>query len=269
MTHTLKREMRPKDLVGRCLFLGHFNPILKNLSNRVNESQECRQETNYCCFCNSSCTTKPVSQLAHLGYISFLKLALDYCTRHPTFWLIFLVKKLSARKCFWRSIFSPEKQSQSWAQGPIVRLKLQEIDLWGQLHGKLLAFQLRSFWARNSIHLLLKCQIVLLKTWRILTFNIAKRDILNYFSQALSQPQQQQSFSTSNNIPTGECPNIATLPNVESCNGQASNCWSVGQADVDCPNNALCCFDGCVNTCYFGGKFQSYCKNSFGFTKKN
>ena len=23
----------------------------------------------------------------------------------------------------------------------------------------------------------------------------------------------------------------------------------LGQADVDCPNNALCCFDGCVNVC--------------------
>ncbi|TRY77419.1 hypothetical protein TCAL_12433 [Tigriopus californicus] len=32
-----------------------------------------------------------------------------------------------------------------------------------------------------------------------------------------------------------------------------SNCWSVGQADVDCPNSELCCFDGCRNACYFRG----------------
>lgn len=46
---------------------------------------------------------------------------------------------------------------------------------------------------------------------------------------------------------------MSNLPPVESCANKASNCWSVGQADVDCPNNALCCFDGCVNACYYGG----------------
>eukprot|EP00095_Tigriopus_kingsejongensis_P008243 maker-scaffold230_size244653-snap-gene-0.16 protein:Tk08243 transcript:maker-scaffold230_size244653-snap-gene-0.16-mRNA-1 annotation:"serine proteinase stubble-like" len=56
----------------------------------------------------------------------------------------------------------------------------------------------------------------------------------------------------SNSIPQGSCPNIGALPDIASCNGMKSNCWSVGQADVDCPNNALCCFDGCRNACYFG-----------------
>jgi len=46
---------------------------------------------------------------------------------------------------------------------------------------------------------------------------------------------------------------MSNLPPVESCANKASDCWSVGQADVDCPNNALCCFDGCVNACYYGG----------------
>ncbi len=57
-----------------------------------------------------------------------------------------------------------------------------------------------------------------------------------------------------NNIPQGSCPPITNLPDISSCDGMVSNCWSVGQADVDCPGNALCCFDGCRNTCYFGGR---------------
>jgi hypothetical protein len=56
------------------------------------------------------------------------------------------------------------------------------------------------------------------------------------------------------NIPSGTCPQINTLPRVELCEGKDSNCWSVDQPDVDCPNNALCCFDGCRNSCYFGNR---------------
>ena len=52
----------------------------------------------------------------------------------------------------------------------------------------------------------------------------------------------------------GTCPNIDQLPMIELCEGKESNCWSVGQADVDCPDNALCCFDGCINACYFGDR---------------
>ena len=33
-----------------------------------------------------------------------------------------------------------------------------------------------------------------------------------------------------------------------------SDCWSVGQPDVDCLDNALCCFDGCVNVCQGAGE---------------
>ena len=61
--------------------------------------------------------------------------------------------------------------------------------------------------------------------------------------------QQQQA----NPIGGGSCTNVANLPPVEACAGRASNCWSVGQPDVDCPGNALCCFDGCANTCQGGG----------------
>jgi len=28
-----------------------------------------------------------------------------------------------------------------------------------------------------------------------------------------------------------------------------STCWSPGVPDTDCPNNGLCCNDGCANTC--------------------
>jgi len=50
--------------------------------------------------------------------------------------------------------------------------------------------------------------------------------------QPVQQHQQQTSFSTSNTIPTGECPNIAVLPPVESCSQRTSNCWSVGQVKL-------------------------------------
>merc|ERR1712136_376750 len=61
--------------------------------------------------------------------------------------------------------------------------------------------------------------------------------------------------SNNNNQNTAQqsCPNVNNLPPVEACAGRSSNCWSVGQADVDCPGNALCCFDGCANTCQGGG----------------
>ena len=68
-----------------------------------------------------------------------------------------------------------------------------------------------------------------------------------------------QKFYCSNNnenipLPTGSCPVIDTLPNIEVCQGKNSTCWSVDLPDVDCANNALCCFDGCVNACYFDGE---------------
>jgi len=63
------------------------------------------------------------------------------------------------------------------------------------------------------------------------------------------QPQQQPQPQV---ITTGSCPRVENLPPVEFCSGKQSNCWSVGQQDTDCLNNALCCFDGCGNTCYYG-----------------
>ena len=47
----------------------------------------------------------------------------------------------------------------------------------------------------------------------------------------------------------GSCPAVATIPPLPACQGRNSDCWSVGQADVDCLGNALCCFDGCANAC--------------------
>jgi len=39
-------------------------------------------------------------------------------------------------------------------------------------------------------------------------------------------------------------------PSLTSCQAAApSNCWSPGQTDTDCPNNGLCCFDGCSDRC--------------------
>jgi len=44
------------------------------------------------------------------------------------------------------------------------------------------------------------------------------------------------------------CPAVAGLP-ISQCGGQVNSCWSIGQADVDCPNHGLCCFNGCANVC--------------------
>jgi len=36
----------------------------------------------------------------------------------------------------------------------------------------------------------------------------------------------------------------------DGCSGQEhSVCWSPGEPDVDCPNNGICCFNGCSNQC--------------------
>merc|ERR1712004_891739 len=72
----------------------------------------------------------------------------------------------------------------------------------------------------------------------------------------LVQPVSVPSNNNNENaipIPTGSCPTIDTLPSIEVCQGKNSTCWSVDQPDVDCENNALCCFDGCINACYFDG----------------
>ena len=70
------------------------------------------------------------------------------------------------------------------------------------------------------------------------------RHVLFLLNSSFQQPQQQAQAS---------CPNVNNLPPVEACAGRSSNCWSVGQTDVDCPGFALCCFDGCANTCQGGG----------------
>jgi hypothetical protein len=51
----------------------------------------------------------------------------------------------------------------------------------------------------------------------------------------------------------GSCPAGSPLP-ADQCAGSVSNCWSPGFTDTDCPNNGLCCFDGCADTCVDGPK---------------
>jgi len=48
------------------------------------------------------------------------------------------------------------------------------------------------------------------------------------------------------------CPAVAGLP-ISQCAGQVNSCWAIGQADVDCPNHGLCCFNGCANVCAGAG----------------
>jgi len=52
-------------------------------------------------------------------------------------------------------------------------------------------------------------------------------------------------------VSLGNCPAVSPLT-AGQCAGAVSSCWSPGQADTDCPNFGLCCFDGCVNTCVDG-----------------
>ena len=47
--------------------------------------------------------------------------------------------------------------------------------------------------------------------------------------------------------PDQECPRIMAR---SSCSDTSPTCWNGGQRDKDCPNNGLCCFDGCRNMCF-------------------
>lgn len=46
-----------------------------------------------------------------------------------------------------------------------------------------------------------------------------------------------------------QCPVVEQRTGAE-CSNATANCWSRGVPDVDCPEYGLCCFDGCVNTCF-------------------
>merc|ERR1712244_194501 len=45
------------------------------------------------------------------------------------------------------------------------------------------------------------------------------------------------------------CPVVTVLPPIQLCANRKSTCWSAGLQDLDCLDNALCCFDGCANVC--------------------
>merc|ERR1711997_1396464 len=63
----------------------------------------------------------------------------------------------------------------------------------------------------------------------------------------------QQDNQINNNQYQQEGQGLNNVLPVSQCAGRESNCWSVGQPDVDCLNNALCCFDGCTNICQGSG----------------
>ena len=89
--------------------------------------------------------------------------------------------------------------------------------------------------------------------------NLPNRNNNNFASSNQQFAQQQSGPNPLSNDPNYfECPRPSILPPVEQCRGQESNCWSVGLFDVDCPNNAPCCFDGCRNACYFGRELISF-----------
>merc|ERR1711892_1208277 len=59
------------------------------------------------------------------------------------------------------------------------------------------------------------------------------------------------------------CPSVSSAPSLAACAGRNSDCWSVGMQDVDCINNALCCFDGCANVCQGQGPILGIPKPQF------
>merc|ERR1712025_475380 len=63
------------------------------------------------------------------------------------------------------------------------------------------------------------------------------------------------------------CPSVTSAPSLAACVGRNSDCWSVGMPDVDCINNALCCFDGCANVCQGEGQSDVSSSND-GFLQK-
>merc|ERR1719232_1536678 len=73
----------------------------------------------------------------------------------------------------------------------------------------------------------------------------------NQNNQPFQQISQQQSPSISSPSSSSQttCPTVTSLPPISSCAGRQSNCWSVGVRDLDCLDDALCCFDGCANVC--------------------
>merc|ERR1712154_250761 len=92
----------------------------------------------------------------------------------------------------------------------------------------------------------------------------------NYQQQQQQQPKNNYQGSGSQNVGSnvlpitqgiqsqvsgggGSCPAVTSVPPVSQCSGRVSDCWSVGQPDVDCLDNALCCFDGCANVCQGAG----------------
>merc|ERR1711892_401530 len=56
----------------------------------------------------------------------------------------------------------------------------------------------------------------------------------------------------SSNLQASSWPPVTQLP-FSDCSGRTSNCWSAGQPDVDCIDDAACCFDGCANVCQGAG----------------
>ena len=47
------------------------------------------------------------------------------------------------------------------------------------------------------------------------------------------------------------------IPATTGSNFTPINCFAlfpVGLKDVDCEDNQLCCFDGCINACYMAGR---------------
>jgi len=52
----------------------------------------------------------------------------------------------------------------------------------------------------------------------------------------------------------GQCPKLSDNVTCANTLYAKNECWSIGQPDTDCENQALCCFNGCENVCFQGIK---------------
>jgi len=72
--------------------------------------------------------------------------------------------------------------------------------------------------------------------------------LLGLVASALSTPAPVKVY---------QCP-LITLKDAATCRYQHSECWNSGRGDFNCPNDSLCCFDGCVNKCKIPGELEVF-----------
>merc|ERR1712241_656703 len=79
-------------------------------------------------------------------------------------------------------------------------------------------------------------------------------EIADNFSNRLEgySVQYQESSLDAETSKNGQCPKLSDNVTCANTLYAKNECWSIGQPDTDCENQALCCFNGCENVCFEG-----------------